>query len=158
MLESNYEVRIKTLTDNFNEALNSKLLNFEESKELKSCGIYIVYNEEEEIIYIGKTGRDGKTRLRELASDYRSHTFNKKLLKEKLDSFLETNGLRLTNKTKEQLIVGETISRQGFSDLQKEVNEVIKKRYKFRFYEVEASKLTETEHFFIAVVNPRFND
>ena len=125
---------------------------------LKSCGIYIVYNEHEEIIYIGKTGRDGKTRLRELTSDYRSHTFNKKLLREKLIDFLQNTDLRLTNRTKEQLIVEEIISEQNFLTLQKEVNEIIKTQYKFRFYEVKESELTETEHFFIAVVNPKFND
>ena len=63
-------------------SLSKPRLTFKEITKIDIQGIYIIY-EAEKILYVGKTTRSGKVRMRELAADFRSHTFNRKLLSER---------------------------------------------------------------------------
>jgi hypothetical protein len=158
MFQSTHEIRIQNLTKSLTEALSLEFHTYEHTRNYETCGIYLIYDEKDELIYIGKTGRAGKIRLRELTSDYRSHTLNRKLLRNLLAHSLENNDLLLTNRTKQQMIDDGNISEDDFKSRQNDINQMIKTKYKFKFYQVDESKLTETELFFIAVINPKFND
>jgi hypothetical protein len=62
-------------------ALQGQDYKFAELNKLATKGLYVIY-EAEEVIYIGTTNRTGNVRLREMTSDYRSHTLNRKLLQQ----------------------------------------------------------------------------
>jgi hypothetical protein len=67
----------------FTSSLSKPLLTFKEITKVDTQGVYIIY-ESEMILYVGKATRSDKVRMRELAADFRSHTFNRKLLSERL--------------------------------------------------------------------------
>lgn len=100
-----YKSRINNLSNHLEKAIQLEYLEYNRAKEITQKCIYIVYDEGLKIIYIGKTGRTGKLRLREMSSDYRSHSLNKKLLKLELEKYLKTNLNSLTDKTKNRLLL-----------------------------------------------------
>jgi len=152
----NLEKCISELTAKLQEGLKLPLENFNQLENIKSNGLYIVYRKNK-VIYVGKTTRSGKIRLREMASDYRSHTLNRKLLKDHLQRKLDIQIEPLGNKSKAELIKNGKIKEIDFKKYQKEVNTTIKKNFRFRFIE-ETNNLTQLEHFAIAILNPQYND
>jgi excinuclease UvrABC nuclease subunit len=145
------------LAEEFEKALASESLTYEQIKSITTCGIYIIY-ENEKVVYVGKTDRTGKVRLRELASDYRSHTLNRKLLRRLISEFLKIDFPPMNRETKARLIAGKIMSEDNFIKLQKQVNDFIKRDLNFKFYSTEPEKIVRLEHFTIAILNPEMND
>ncbi len=148
---------IDDLIKRLNEAISTDYLNYDQVKNLDSCGLYISH-QDDQIIYIGKTDRNGKVRLRELASDYRSHTLNRKLLHLLLNTHLQQELPPLNKESKHRLISGGIISETDFITLQAQITYQIKNHLKFQFYHIEGKDLLRLEHFAIAVLNPKMND
>lgn len=138
-------------------SLAKPTLTFKEITKIDIQGIYIIY-EAERILYVGKTTRSGKVRMRELAADFRSHTFNRKLLSERLKDLgfvFET----LKNELKKEWIQNEKITLEEFVKHQRAINEHIRLNLKFRFCPIEDERtLGLLEHFSISMFNPPFND
>lgn len=153
-----YEYQLNILVEDLEKVLDSKAINYEEAKKVNAQCIYIVRNSEEEIVYVGKTGRTGKLRLREMSSDFRSHTLNRKLLKLKLEGILEEELKSLQNRTKNDLIISNRMTLDEFKNAQQDINIEIKNSYSFILYEVEQKRLNEVEHFLISVFKPKYND
>jgi len=145
------------LTRKLKEATASRYLQYGEVKHLSTCGLYII-SQGKEIIYVGKTDRNGKIRLQELAADYRSHTLNRKLLHLLLNEHLKQQLPPLNKESKHRLISGGNISETDFLHLQAKVNHQIRNDLKFQFYHIEGKDLLRLEHFAIAVLNPKMND
>lgn len=139
------------------QAIVSPLLSFKEITTVEQQGLYIIY-EGEDIVYVGKTTRSGKVRIKELAADFRSHTFNKKLLSKRFKEIgfvFET----LKNELKKDWIDSGKISLEDFKKHQKFVNEHIRTVLKFRFHPMEDEhELGRLEHFAIAIFDPPFNE
>lgn len=140
-----------------NEATSSPLLNYESAKNISTCGLYIVYKGNK-ALYVGKTDRTGKIRFREMTSDYRSHTLNRKLLHKMLTEFLKSPIGTLKKESKHQFISAGSITENDFTEIQQKINMQIKTELKFRFLSIEGKNLTRLEHFAIAVLNPEMND
>lgn len=160
MLEAHIEKRTKWLKEHLMLALNSPTLTHVEMCKVKTVGLYLIYLEpipgEIEFQYIGQTTRSNK-RMRELASDFRSHTFNRKLLAErfrKMDIVIHV----LSNKTKKDWMAKNVMTEDDFKGHQQWVNDAIRKTYKFKFYEYKHGDLLALEHFAIAVLDPLYND
>lgn len=158
MLTQEYiQIRIEALTPILENAFNSPTFSYEQVAKVDEQGLYIIFNEKE-ILYIGKTNRIGKIRMQELAADFRSHTFNRKLLSQRLKNLgfvFET----LKNKTKKDWIESGAITIEDFKAHQKEINLFIREKLKFKFFPVsDERKLITFEHFAIAVLNPLYND
>lgn len=60
------------------DALDSPVLAYSEIASIKEQGLYLIADRKG-IIYVGKTSRSGRLRMRELTADFRSHTLNRKL-------------------------------------------------------------------------------
>jgi hypothetical protein len=153
----NINLRIAYLEEHLTLALAGIAKRFNEISLLKKQGLYIIFKKDE-IIYIGKTGRNGKTRLRELTSDYRSHTFNKKLLQEHFEIRLGYILPKFNKKTKSTLVSQEVLTLEQFIEGQQSVNNYIKSQLEFKFYEFENNDLESLEHFAISIFNPKYND
>ena len=139
------------------KAVNAPILTYPEICKVDRQGLYIIFDDHE-ILYAGKTNRTGKIRMQELASDFRSHTFNKKLLTARFKDLGFVFEV-LKNETKKLWIEQGTISKEDFKAHQREVNIYIKKSLKFKFYkEQNKEKLISLEHFAIAILNPMYND
>ena len=151
------EKSIEYLTRELQNALSKEFLNFEQTKQISDFGIYLIF-QNEKVIYVGKTNRSGKTRLRELASDYRSHTLNKKILQILLSKVLKVEFPPLKKETKRQLIDDGILSEEQFKNLQSKVNKLIKSDLRFKFYPTKLDEIIQIEHFAIAVLNPKMND
>ncbi len=149
--------RLRKLSEELSAMLGSELLTYEQTKQLTSSGIYLVYRGDE-VIYVGKTTRNGKTRLREMAADYRSHTLNRKLLRRMLNEKLKVNIPPMRKTTKKKLVEDGIISEEQFRLMQGKVNGFVKEVLKFRYYAISEDRLPELEHFAIALLNPEMND
>lgn len=147
----------KGLERKLKDVLNSELKGFGEIKDLNKSGVYLIFKGRE-IIYVGKTKREGKKRLREMGSDFRSHTFNRKLLKEYLNKNYNLNLNSLPNNKKKELSSKKILKEDEFKKAQQEINNYIKKELKFKFIELEDGGLITFEHFAIAVLKPYYND
>ncbi len=148
---------IEHLSSELDKAIQSDFLNYEQTKKIKSCGIYFIF-QGEKVIYIGKTNRNGKTRLRELASDYRSHTLNRKFMRILLSQVLKTDFPPLKKETKHQLITKGILTQEQFVTIQAKINHMIKTELRFKFYSTEPENVIQMEHFAIGVLNPEMND
>lgn len=148
---------INDLIAKLNEATSTNYLNYDQVKKIENCGLHIIY-QTDQIIYVGKTDRNGKVRLRELAADYRSHTLNRKLLHIVLNTHLKQELPPLNKESKRRLISDGIISENDFLSLQAQINYQIKNDFKFQFYHIEGKDLLRLEHFAIAVLNPKMND
>ncbi len=138
-------------------ALESPNLSFAEISKSNNQGIYFVF-EGTELLYIGKTGRTGKIRVRELAADFRSHTFNRKLLTAHFRK-LNFEFKSLTNDIKSKWIESGLISAPEFTSHQREINQYIRSKFMYKFLPVkDARMLMRYELFAIATLNPPFND
>jgi hypothetical protein len=144
------------LKESLKSVLDTKYLLYHDVKNISDAGIYFVYRDNK-IIYIGKTERTGKVRLRELASDYRSHTFNNKLLAKELEKNDLFFGKRLPKNAKFEFIKSEILTENLFAEYQKRINSFIKNKLKFKFQAIETD-LISLEHFAIAIYRPEFND
>ena len=120
-------------------------------------GIYFVF-ERSTPVYVGKTGRTGKDRLRELVSDRRSHTLNGKLVAQYLSKKLSKPIRRVGPKTEQKLIGEGCITGEDIARIQREVNKDIRSRFRFLFCPVAVDQMTSREHFAIAVLDPSYND
>jgi hypothetical protein len=148
---------IDELIAKLNEATSSSFFNYSQVKKIENCGLYLIY-QDNQIIYVGKTDRNGKVRLRELAADYRSHTLNRKLLHSVLNNHLKQELPPLNKESKHRLISGGLILESDFLNLQAQINYQIRNHLKFQFYHIEGKDLLRLEHFAIAVLNPKMND
>jgi hypothetical protein len=149
--------RTQKLSANLEKAIASPTLTYTQICEVDHQGLYIIFDDEE-ILYIGKTNRTGKVRMQELAADFRSHTFNKKLLSKRFKDLGFVFEV-LKKETKKEWIDKGTITKEDFKAHQKEVNQYIRQKLKFKFYkEQDERKLISLEHFAIAVFNPAHND
>ncbi len=139
------------------KTIASPTLTYNQICEIDYQGLYIIFDDTE-ILYIGKTNRTGKVRMQELAADFRSHTFNKKLLSMKFKELGFVFEV-LKNETKKEWIEKGLLSKETFKGHQKEVNQYIKEKLKFKFYKEEGGrKLVSLEHFAISLLNPIHND
>ncbi len=149
--------RTQSLTATLEKAVASATLNYTQICEVDHQGIYIIFDDKE-ILYIGKTNRTGKVRMQELAADFRSHTFNRKLLSKRFKDLGFVFEV-LKRETKKEWIDKGTVTNEDFKAHQKEVNQYIRQKLKFKFYkEQDERKLISLEHFAIAVFNPSHND
>lgn len=139
-----YQSRIEALSKILHSALASPFLEYEETKKITSCGIYLIFKEEE-ILYVGKTGRTGKVRLRELAVDYRSHTLNKKLLRSSLSKLHNKNYPPLKRDTKKSLIAEGILTENEFVKIQSQVNKMIRTELKFKFCRIPKEEVNDFE-------------
>lgn len=132
-------------------------MSYSQICEVDHQGLYIIFDDRE-ILYIGKTNRTGKVRMQELASDFRSHTFNRKLLSKRFKELGFVFEV-LRKETKNEWIDRGIITKEDFKIRQKEINQYIRQKLKFIFYqEQDERKLISLEHFAIAIFNPVFND
>ena len=148
---------IRYMEDELTAALNSQRRTYKQARNIIVPGVYFVYRDDQ-VIYVGKTSREGKTRFQEMAADYRSPTLNRKLLLPILNEHLNTNYKRLTKDIKPQLIAGGIISQEEFQRLQREVNRIVKTELRFQFHSTKPEDLTRFEHFAISILNPPLND
>jgi len=153
MLESIYSDKTNALLSDLEKVLNSDFYTYEMTKEIKSCGVYIVYRENK-IIYVGKTTRTINERLRELGNG--GHTLNKKLLQNLLRKTLKMPNLKLGKKKK--LIQDKILTEEILKKCRKEIKDELRSNCKYKFCEIEHVRLSEVEHFFIAILNPEYND
>ncbi len=152
------EKELETLKSDLQKVSNLNSINFGEAKMNEKPCIYIVIDEQDTVIYIGKTSRTGKLRLREMGADFRSHTLNRKLLKIKINKKIKPELKSLTNYSKKQLIESGIVKESKFKESQREVNERIKQKFMFKILPIRKERLTQVEHFLIAIYNPKFND
>jgi hypothetical protein len=131
-------------------------VEYDRLNDLSGPGIYVVYDKQTPV-YVGKTTRTGKTRLRELVSDWRSHTFNNKLMKEYLSKYLHHKVTTLGPKMEDQLVRKGDITREKIVEIQDQVNKFIRRHYRFAFFHLNED-LSRYEHFVIAVLAPDHND
>lgn len=149
--------RTQSLIITLEKAIVSPTLTYTQICEVDHQGLYIIFDDKE-TLYIGKTNRTGKVRMQELAADFRSHTFNKKLLSKRFKDLGFVFEV-LKKETKKEWIDKGTITKEDFKAHQKEVNQYIRQKLKFKFYkEQDERKLISLEHFAIAVFNPSHND
>lgn len=153
-----HESQLDILIKDPHNVEDSKPNGFHQAKLINTQSLYIVNNSVDEIVYVGNTGRTGKLRLREMGTDFRSHTSNRKLLKSKLNSLLENILDLLQNSTKNELKSHNRLTLAEFRKAQQYVNKQIKDTYKFILYQVDQERLNEVEHFFNSVFKPRYND
>lgn len=152
------ELEIGRLRADLINVLSSPLLTYDQTKDISTCGVYFIYKGSE-IIYVGKTGRTGKVRLRELAVDYRSHTLNKKMLRLLLMTVFKTDDYPSIRKNhKKELIDSGKLTEERFVQIQAKVNNMIKGELMFKFHPISSEEVTAFEHFSIAVLNPKMND
>ncbi len=156
-MNSKLHIRNEQLLAQLEIFLESETLNFSAIKSYKKAGVYAIIIDDI-ISYVGKTTRSGSTRMIELAADYRSHTLNRKLLKDYLEGKLSQSLNKFNKETKSTLIESGIISEDEFVESQRVVNTRIREDYKFQFLELELNDLTSFEHFAIGVLNPKFND
>lgn len=149
VIDKQYHLLREVLTN----SLSGPKLTFKEITKVGAQGMYIIY-ENEKILYVGKTTRTGKVRMRELAADFRSHTFNRKLLSERFKNFGFVF-LTLKNELKQEWIRNEKITLEEFVKHQQSVNEHIRLNLKFRFCPIEDERILGLlEHFTISMFNP----
>jgi len=145
------------LKDHLQKAIDSPTQTFSEISLLKDQGLYMIFNEID-LLYVGKTNRNGKIRLRELTTDFRSHSFNRKYLAE----LIQTKGHgyhNLSSNKKKELIETGILTEFEFKEYQAEVNSNIKTNLKFKFYSFSLSvDLVHLEHYAISVLKPLYND
>lgn len=138
-------------------AADSQTLTFDQICKVDKQGLYMIFNKEG-MLYIGKTNRTGKVRMRELAADFRSHTFNRKLLAKRfrdLGIIVEV----LKRETKKEMIRNGILTNDDFKSHQAEVNKYIKGSLSFKFFCVEDERqLIRLEHYAIGVLSPIYND
>lgn len=137
--------------------LESGNMSFAEIRGISKPGVYAI-SFEDKIIYVGKTTRSGKTRIGELSADYRSHTLNRKLLRDYLETKLSQKLDKFNKGTKSLLITSGTISEDEFVVAQKVINDRVKEEFQFKFVELDSNEITSFEHFAIALLQPRYND
>ena len=153
------EEKINKLKGQLKQLLNSDLRTFDNLKTLTSKGVYAIYENKEFFpIYLGKTTRKGKNRIREIAGNYDSHVLNKKLLIKRLNEKYNLNLKRLDLKGKGELIKNEKVSEERFINTQKEINEYVKANLRVKFIELSKEEIIPFEHFAIGVLNPDCND
>ena len=151
------QANTQTLSDILEKAIASPILSYPQICEVDHQGLYIIFDDNE-ILYIGKTNRTGKVRMQELAADFRSHTFNKKLLSKRFKDLGYVFEV-LKKETKGEWIDKGTLTKEDFKAHQKEVNQYIRQKLKFKFHKVQDErKLIRLEHFAIAVFNPSQSD
>jgi hypothetical protein len=148
--------RCKALFRELERALKSPSLTFREITQIKAQGLYFIA-EKGDIIYVGKTGRAGQKRMRELATDFRSHTLNYKLLRQRL----RKKGLALTGSVKtikQEMIAAAFLTEEEFRAHQASINAHIRGKFTFQFYPVaNAAQLGRLEYFAIAILDPTYN-
>jgi hypothetical protein len=127
------------------ELLRVKPLPFDEIKNDNQQGIYVIYDRDVPI-YVGMTNRTGKIRLRELTSDYRSHTFNAKQMRRFIRESTGEPVPNLGKKTLDKLRIGQN----DLANIQQQVNQYIRKTLRIAFLPVPAEHLKGREHFAIA--------
>lgn len=149
--------RTQSLTATLEKTVASATLTYTQICKVDHQGLYIIFDDTE-VLYIGKTNRTGKVRMQELAADFRSHTFNKKLLSKRFKDLGFVFEV-LKKETKKEWIDKGTITKEDFKAHQKEVNQYIRQKLKFKFYKEENErKLISLEHFAISIFNPSHND
>ena len=157
MLSKSLIGRINHFQQSLSSSLSGSPLSYKDVCKIDYQGLYII-SDGDTVLYVGKTNRTGKVRMQELAADFRSHTFNKKLLSKKLKDLGFVFDV-LRNETKKSLIQAGYISLDDFQNHQSQVNEYIKSKLIFRFCrEEDQRKLISLEHFAIAILNPVYND
>ena len=149
--------KINKLKGQLKQLLNSDLRTFDNLKTLTSKGVYAIYKNKEFFpIYLGKTTRKGKNRIREIAGNYDSHVLNKKLLIKRLNEKYNLNLKSL--RSKEELIKNEKVSEKQFKDTQKEIKKYVEENLEGRYIELSEKEIIPFEHFAIGVLKPNYND
>lgn len=156
-LDETINEQIEILTRQLKNLLGREIVTYDIIKKNNTQGIYVIFDKVN-ISYIGITTRQGKKRMQELTSDYRSHTFNRKLLTERFKELkLVTQPLKKDSKT--DLINNNIMSKEFFVQQQTAINDYIKNELQFIFLPIaDTNLLKRLEHFAIAVINPPYND
>ena len=148
------------LEKHLKQALKGSVLSYDDIRKIDSVGLYFIFTEDSAGIpgfqYIGQTTRSAK-RMRELASGYRSHTFNRKLLAQRFrenDIVVDV----LSNNIKKRWAESKIMSVEDFQRHQQGVNELVKIKFKYRFYEYRYTDILAFEHYAIAILGPLYND
>ena|GEM_PF-2012209 len=149
--------RCEKLMGQLSRAMESPALTYGEITRIKDQGLYLI-SDRNKIIYVGKTGRSGQERMRELAADFRSHTLNRKLLRD----HLRKRGLELSGSAatiKQKLIEAALVTEAEFRDHQATINAHIRDKFIFRFAAIaDVAELGRLEYFAIALLDPIYND
>ncbi|QJB41715.1 hypothetical protein HF324_29260 [Chitinophaga oryzae] len=152
--------RIAWLQKHLIQAIENPPLTYKEICKINKVGLYFIYLEntegDMEFQYIGQTTRSTK-RMRELATDFRSHSFNRKLLAQRFRE-KEIVVHVLSNTSKKQLLESGILTLEAFKRDQKSVNDAIRNTYKFKFYEYLHTDILLLEHFAISILGPLYND
>jgi hypothetical protein len=152
-----YVKRTAWLKNQIDNVLRLPMLSFSEIINITDMGLYLIYDNKE-LLYVGMTTRGGNLRLSEIASSFRSHTFNRKLLAEHFRG-LNYNMHALNPKTYRKLwIETNLITIDDFRSAQRQVNHYIKSGLKYRFYETRYVNLPSIEHYAMATLQPLYND
>jgi len=149
-------MRTKKLLDKLRIVLDSRLLTYSDLRGVTDRGIYLVYGDNI-VVYVGKTTRSGRIRLREMASDYRSHTLNRKLMLAELNTRFRLGRTTLKNSAKKELVASGLMTEDQFKSTQRIVNNTVREVFRFKFIG-EEEELDSLEHFAIAVLRPLYND
>jgi len=154
-----FEKRLKYFKVHLEEIKQLPFLSYSQMLSNKQFGLYFVFYQSE-LIYIGKTNREGNKRIREMATDFRSHTLNRKLLSKELELFFNDTEQSFTvnNQIKKQLLDTKLMSSSQFNEIQLKVRSTVKEKFEFKFYPLDKSKLTEMEYFLIGFFNPNYNN
>lgn len=145
------------LRNQLQKALDQPFLTFGQLTLIKEMGLYFIYDDNE-LLYIGMTTRAGNKRLKEMIAGFRGHTFNRKLLAEHFRGLGHTMHVLNSKNLKSKWFDTGLITNEEFNIAQKTVNEKIRERYRFKFYETKYINLGFMEHYAIAILQPLYND
>jgi hypothetical protein len=145
------------LRNQIQQALNQPFLTFSELSTIQDMGLYFIYDDQE-LLYIGMTTRNGTYRLKEMTNGFRSHTFNRKLVAEHMRGLGHNMHVLNSKKLHAEWIETGLITKEDFKGVQKQVNDKIRLQFRFKFYQTRYINLQFIEHFAIAVLQPLYND
>lgn len=95
--------------------------------------------------------------MRELVSDFRSHTFNQKLMTQRLREMNMAIHV-LSNDIKKKFIEQKIMAKEDFIGRQQHVNKTIRSTFRFKFHEYKYTDILVFEHYAIAILGPLYND
>jgi len=139
------------------KALEQPFISFVEAVGKYEMGIYLIYDDKE-LLYIGMTERKGENRLKEILQGFCKHTFNRKLV----DEFLRGRGYQFrmlsAKNHKRDLIDTGLLTQETLNEVQLEVNNYIKTKLRYKFFEFRLHQIRQFEHYAISTLWPLYND
>lgn len=145
------------LRERLDEALIQPFISFSEAISTYDIGLYFIYDDKE-LLYIGMTERPGQNRIKEISSNFRKHTLNRKLMAEHFRSLDYKMQVLSVKNFQRDWIHSELITVEQLRSAQLTVNRKIREKFRFKFYEFRYFDLGVLEHYAIAILRPLYND